>query len=878
MTHQPQSRASYRRRFEEILQRVQRPVRYIGGEWNSVAKDHAKTAVTIALAFPDVYEIGMSHLGYRILYGLLNERADVAAERVFCPWPDMRSELEAAGLPLATLETDTPLRDFDVVGFSLQYEMTFTNMLTMLHLGGIPLRATDRTNGDPIVIAGGPIVFNSEPIAGFLDCVLLGDAEEMLPEFLQLYRQLREAKADRTAMLLELARIPGVYVPSLYRTKRDPATGFELAVPTGDAPYPVRRRLILDIDKHPFPSAIVVPYGEIVHDRISVEIMRGCPVGCRFCQAGYIYRPTREREPGAVRTAVERSVEETGYDEFSLSSLNTGEFGAIQPMITQLMDQFEPERVAVSLGSLHASTLTADLADQVKRVRKTGFTIAPEGGTQRIRDVINKNLTEEDILNAARHAYNAGWRDMKLYFMIGQPTERDEDISGIVETSKRIVEVGRKVHGRRVEASLSASSFIPKAYTPFQWCGMDRIENLYRKQDLIRSLVPRNIRFKYHKVEVSFMEAVFSRGDRRLGSVIERAWRAGCQFDGWTELYKHDLWMDAFQAEGIDPEQYAYREIDPNDRLPWDVTDALVNKMWLATELRRAVKGEAGHTLAICGPEDCHGCAPFAKDCVSGIVSENTGRPVPPAVLPSSPAEAPAAVRYRARFLKTGRLRFLSHLDLVRLVVRCFRRAGIALAYSQGYHPKPKVSFGPALPVGVGSVDEYVDFETRFEIDRAEFSSRMRDCSPAGLRFVALRRLEPGEGSLQEEINIARYSIEMPDSSRRDDLLSRFGRARQEGRLTVSRVRKGRAEEVEIDPGRFDLVTDDGRSALLTMPIGHGVSIRPAELVRALLGEMPGPVAIRREALLIERDGSQLSPLQPRPMAVAADHAQGDPV
>ena len=847
------------RRLEDILERVQKPVRYIGGEWNSVVKDPREVSVRVALAFPDLYEIGMSHLGYRILYGLLNAREGVAAERVFCPWPDFASELRRARLPLSSLESDTPLHEFDVVGFSLQYEMTFTNVLTMLDLGGIPLRARDRREGDPLVIAGGPVVFNSEPIADFLDAVLLGDAEEMLPETLQRWRQLRDARTPRVEALRELARVPGVYVPSLYRTEEDPATGFLLAVQTEGAPWPVRRRLIEDIDRHPFPADIVVPFGEIVHDRISIEIMRGCPVGCRFCQAGYIYRPTREREPGAIQRTVEASVKSTGYDEFSLSSLNTGEFGAIEPMLTRMMDHFEPQKVAVSLGSLHATTLTAELARQVKRVRKTGFTIAPEGGTQRIRDVINKNLTEEDVLNAARHAWEAGWEVMKLYFMIGQPTENDDDVRGIVDLSRKIVDVGRRIRGKRVDAALSASSFCPKPWTPFQWLGMDRVENLHRKQDLIRSLVPRNIRFKYHDVETSFIEAAFSRGDRRLSGVLERAWRKGCEFDGWTELYRHKLWIESFREEGIDPASYAYREIDPRDRLPWDVTDALVNKAWLATDLRRALKNEAGHTLTICGPADCHGCAPFAKDCVSGVVAATTGRPMPEGPAPEPRPEPPPAARYRARFAKEGRLRFLSHLDLVRAVVRTFRRADVPLAYSQGYSPKPKIAFGPALPVGVSSRDEYVDFETRETIEAENFLGRMNISGPKGLRFLAVRRLEPREEALQQSINLARYAV-FVEGTDAATLYDRLEAARTRGRFPVERERNGKRETIEVDLSGIELAPSDGEESLLTMGLGGGSSIRPAELVRALLGRT-APVRVRREELLIEREGRRLSPI-----------------
>ena len=847
----------------------------------------------MALAFPDVYEIGMSHLGTRILYGILNGLPGVAAERVFCPWPDMRGQMERAGLPLASLETDTPLARFDVVGFSLQYELTFTNILTMLHMSGIPLRSSDRKRGDPLVIAGGPVVFNAEPIAEFFDAILLGDAEEMLPEFLDAYARLRDGGAGRPEVLRELARLEGIYVPSLYATEPEPVTGLEIPVPAGDAPFPVRRRILLDLDSHPFPERIVVPYGEIVHDRISAEIMRGCPVGCRFCQAGYVYRPKRERDPEAIRRLVEDSVAATGYDEFSLSSLNSGAYGAIQQLVTRVMDALEPAKVAVSLSSLHATSLTAELAEQIRRVRKTGFTIAPEGGTQRIRDVINKNLTEEQILHAVRHAFTAGWEDMKLYFMIGLPSETDDDIEGIVELARAIVQEGRKARGRKIEAALSASSFVPKAWTPFQWCGMDRVENLRRKQDLLRSLLPRQIRFKYHPVDVSLMEGVFSRGDRRLSRVIERAWRAGCQFDGWTELYRHAVWTSAFAEEGLDPSLYAHREIDPSSRLPWDITDALVRKQFLAAELGRALVGGAGHTLAPCGPSVCHACGPFAGECVSGVVARTTGRSLPearaplpdapgtpPAGLdtPRGPAERPPAARYWARFAKEGRLRFLSHLDLVRAVVRTFSRAGVPIAYSQGYHPKPRIAFGPALPVGVASRSEYVDFLTREPIDTEGFIRTVSAAAPEGLRFLEARRVHASEPSLQEAINLAVYRITFPRAETATRLLERHAEAKRAGRLAVERGRGGRTAIVEVDPGRVEIAPGGEAGVVLTIGLGQGMSVRPGELVEALLGEDPGRLTVVREDLLIQRDCQRLSPLSPPIEAAAGDHAQGDPV
>ena len=861
-------RTEYRRRYETLLPSVERPTRYIGGEWNQVVKNHRDVKVTVALCYPDLYEIGMSHLGFRILYSLLNGREEFAAERAFCPWPDMQKSLRSNRLPLASLETDTPLGEFNVLGFSLQYELTFTNVLTMLDLAGIPIRTAERRAQDPLIVAGGPVVFNAEPLADFLDCVLLGDAEELLPEFLLRSAELRDGGADRGTMLRELGRIPGVYVPSLYRTEIQAETGLTVAVPTEGAVFPVKRRILMDLDRYPFPHDIVVPYGEIVHDRVSMEIMRGCPVGCRFCQAGYIYRPTRERDPGEVVRAVERSLESTGYDEFSLTSLNTGEYGAIQPVLTRLMDEYEPRNVSAAVSSLHATTLTAELAQQIKRVRKTGFTIAPEGGTQRMRDVINKNLTEEDILNAALHAYEAGWEILKLYFMIGQPTETDEDIVGIVDVSRKILSEGRKKAGSRAACTLSASSFVPKSCTPFQWLPMDRMENLDRKQNLIRSICPRGIKFKHHDTRVSYLEAVFSRGDRRLCAVLERAWRSGAHFEGWTEHYRHDLWMEAFRAEGVDPDLYAYKEYPVNGRLPWDVVDALVNKAWLATELARALRTSEKRslqtqTLAVCGPSSCHGCAPFAKDCVKGIVAETTGRPLAPAdrLPPPPPVVAEASLRYRVRYAKQGRPRFVSHLDLIRTLPKVLRRAKVPLTYTAGFHPKPKLSFGPALAVGLESSAEYLDFDSPERLDPAEFLDRMNASSPSGLRFLEMRLVE-GERPVAEAVRQARYEARLvtPPSGRALERLAGAGAGEP---IRIVRTRKGESEEVPLGPQLKELTWDTAGNVSMTLAMDAGATLRPGEILEGLVGQEAVGAIVRRSELWVERGGKLVTPLAP---------------
>jgi radical SAM-linked protein len=640
-----------------------------------------------------------------------------------------------------------------------------------------------------------------------------------------------------------------------------------------------------------------VPHGEIVHDRVSIELMRGCPVGCRFCQAGYIYRPTRERDPNQVRDTVVRSVRSTGYDQFSLASLNTGEYGAIQPLLFDLMDRFEPESVSVSLSSLHASTMTEDLARQVRRVRKSGFTIAPEAGTQRLRNVINKNLDEAQILNACRLAFEAGWDLIKLYFMIGLPTETDADVDGLVDLAHEILAIGRRTaKGRRPEVTLSASSFVPKAVTPFQWMGQDRLANLYRKQDRISSRVRRGVRFKHHECETTFLEGVFSRGDRRLSRVVENAFRRGARFDGWAEHFNLDAWTAAFREEGIDPETYVYGDWATDRRLPWDVLDSLVNKKWLGLELKRAL---AEGTLSICGPTDCHGCAPFAKECVKGVVKETTGRPLdsgltilstPAAAgpgLPARAADAPRALtpeqaaalkaslgdlpryRYRLRFAKTGRLQFLGHLDLTRTMFRAFRRARIALVYSQGFNPKPRVQFGPALSVGVESRGEYLDLWSFTRLAPADAVPAINAALPAGLRVLALTEVPADAPGLSESVRAARYLVRLPHGLSPSRAEEAFARRET---LSASREKNGKCVAFPLRDWLLNAAAVDPSSFRMTLRAGgEGASIRPDEVLALMFGEDAKDTRLLREDLEVLCDGHWVSPMSAGRAAVAID-------
>jgi radical SAM family uncharacterized protein/radical SAM-linked protein len=869
--------------LDALLPEVEKPTRYIGGEWNSVVPDLDRTEVSVALAFPDLYEIGMSHLGFRILYALLNRQPGLVAERVFMPWVDMLRLLRERDLPLVTLETRRPLAELDLVGFSMQSELTATNVLAMLERGGIPLTAAERGEADPFVLMGGPVVFNPEPYADFVDLVLVGDAEEALPEMLDRFRALRREGASRREILRAIGQVEGWYAPALYEVEPEPHLGMLIPRPAAGEPVPerVRRRVVYDLEAHPFPAEVVVPHAEIVHDRVSWEIMRGCPVGCRFCQAGYVYRPTRERSPDAVAAGVRESLAATGYDEFSLTSLNTGEYGAIEPLLTGLMDEMEPRHVSVGLSSLHATTMTEALAAQVKRVRKTGFTMAPEAGTQRMRDVINKNLTEADVLRATGLAFAAGWSLIKLYFMIGLPAETMEDVDGIAALAGRIQQQGRESHGNAARVTLSASTFVPKPFTPFQWFGMDDEATYRAKQERIRRAVRRGVSFKHHDRSGSWLEGVLSRADRGAGRAILAAFRRGALLDGWSEHLDVGAWRAAFEACGIDADALATRALPLEAPLPWEVIDPLVRRSWLEREYHRALEAA---TVVPCGAETCTACAPFARECIKGVVQERRWtdfaapapvEPRPLARLPvageataaadesASPAEPePRPVyRYRASFRKEDRSRFLGHLDLVRALMQAFRRAGIRLVYSQGFKPKPKVSLSPALGLGIASREEYVDFETYDRLDREGFVHRVNPVLPHGLQFVALVPIEVGARALQDVISGARYRVRLPDDEVRD--LGGAVRAFLARRSAeVLRVKKGRERRVDIRPYVDAMQLEPDGAVSFTLLMTAGGSARPSEVLGLLLGDdPPAGTRIERTALWAEAGGRWISPL-----------------
>ena len=595
---------------QEMLQAVEKPARYTGGEWNAQPKDSAAVLCRIALAMADVYEVGMSNLGLKILYEILNRRDDIAAERVYAPWLDMEEEMRRRGIPLFSLETFQEVSSFDILGFSLQYELLITNTLNMLDLAGLPLHAAERTDEQPFVIGGGPCVYNTEPIADFFDFFVLGDGEEIVVEVCDaLIAWKKEGRLDgRRGFLRRAARIPGVYVPSFYAPEYDAQGMFTgLRILDAAASPQIYRRVVKDLDAAPFLEKPVVPYLGIVHDRLMLELFRGCTRGCRFCQAGMAYRPVRERRPETLESLARTLFDSTGYNEMSLTSLSSADYSCLSPLVDGLLAGTQGERVSFSLPSLRIDSFSVDIAERLQQVRKSGLTFAPEAGTQRLRDVINKNVTEDDLLHSVRTAFEQGWKAVKLYFMMGLPTETDEDIVGIAELAQKVVDCYKEVKGKRgVKVTVSVSCFVPKAYTPFQWFAQVPQEEFERRQRLLKeSIRDRAISFHYHDARASVLEGALSRGDRRLSAVIETAWRNGAKFDGWTDQFKDEVWKDAFCRCGVAPEFYSRRTRELEEVLPWAHTSPGVSEDFLRREWQRAEEAALTHD---CRRETCTGC------------------------------------------------------------------------------------------------------------------------------------------------------------------------------------------------------------------------------------------------------------------------------
>jgi len=806
--------------FESLLLSVEKPSRYIGGEVNAVHKDHGSCRLSFAFAFPDTYEVGMSHLGLQILYAILNGMPGVVAERCFAPWPDMESRMRQSGIALTSLESHTPLNRFDMIGFSLQYELSYTNVLNMLDLACIPLRREARREGDPLIIAGGPCAFNPVPMSLFMDAFAIGEGEEIITEIASVVMNGKEKGFPRRRILEELARIDGLYVPAIHKT--------------GTA---IRKRIVTDLNRWQLPVCPVVPLMKTIHDRITLEIARGCSRGCRFCQAGMVWRPVRERDPAVLIDMAERNLCATGYDEISLLSLSSGDYTFIEPLLSFLMDRYYRDRVALALPSLRVETLTKKLMDDIRRVRKTSFTLAPEAGTQRLRNVINKGNTEEELLTTVRGVFDAGWKAVKLYFMIGLPGENAEDMEGICNLAHKALREG---HHHHAQVTVSLSTFVPKPHTPLQWSRQITMAETMEKHDYFRQAIRnRNISVKWHDSRMSLLEGMLSRGNEQTGLLIEEAFRRGARFDGWSDLFQFQHWEDAMEMQEIRIEDHL-AEKERSAPLPWDFIDTGLSRDFLIHEAEKATVGEL---TPDCRYEACHNCGVCDHRHIKmtpasdrdGVLTRQRGGETPPQ------EEKKGEKRFRVLFTKKGRSRLLSHLEVSAALTRAMKQAGFRFIFSQGFHPHPRISFAVATSVGMESLAEYVDIrveepdgETRFLIEDANRAL------PSGMAILEITELPPSGPSLSDTILAFDYRASLPrnESMFADGLIEEKLR----GFLTSSsfmmaKTTKDKTVVKDIRPFVEDLRFDP-ENRVISLRIGwlNNGTLNPLDFLREVLG------------------------------------------
>ncbi|HKZ46934.1 MAG TPA: TIGR03960 family B12-binding radical SAM protein [Thermodesulfobacteriota bacterium] len=835
-------------RAKDFLALVSRPGRYIGGEINSIKKDLSSISLKFGLAFPDVYEVGMSHLGMQILYQILNSRADIACERVFSPWIDMEKLLRDKGLPLATLESGIPLGELDVLGFSIQYELSYTNILNILDLGNIPLYSKNRDETHPLIIGGGPVVFNPEPIADFFDIFVLGDGEEVVLEIADVVIDWKVHKWKRGDLLRRLAQIEAVYVPSFFDFKYNTDGTIKEIIPLLNDYECVNKRIVADINTLPLPIRPVVPFPQIVHDHLTVEINRGCTRGCRFCQAGMIYRPNRERSPENIIKIIEEELKNTGYGEVSFLSLSSGDYSCIQDVLINFMDRFADKKIAVSLPSMRVGTLKQGLIEEIKRVRKTGFTMAPEAGSERLRHVINKVVSEDALIEAAGNAFDMGWRAIKLYYMIGLPTETINDIMGIIELSGRVYEAG-KSHGQRPVVNVSVSQFIPKPHTPFQWEPQIKTEECLERQTFLRKeLKRRRLDFKWHDAGMSFIEGVFSRGDRRLSGIIMTAFEAGCRFDGWGEQFRFDIWEMVFKDLRIDPEFYTYRRRGRDEVFPWGHLNTRVDKEFLYKEYERSLLLE---DTVDCKTDKCSACGICDHKVIKNIsFYERQAIGNRPEVKPITHCPSPI-FKVSLAFSKTGQMKYLGHLELVTLFFRAIRRADIPIVYSAGFHPLPKIVFSQPLPVGIESIAEEAVMELTEHIKPDEIRKRLNMALPDGIKILEARdiplKLHPLSAIITETTYLISAAADLsasltlftgnPTECRAAQLQGLINRVLEKDEIIIHQQREEKKRSINIRPLIKKLfLADDNVTIQLTLDRGERGSVRPYEVIAYLFG------------------------------------------